>query len=139
MLYGVYYRWSNHGQWSLAEQFRGRQRAEALIVDMIAVAIRRGFNPRLSNLGNLAIVRLDLELPYGEAPKFLTEGEAEHRLGPARQQRETESMELSTVAIVLGKPQVIVLDGQHRSGHLLEYLREPPRLGGDLEPSEPCE
>ena len=82
MVYAVYYQWSSRRKWGLAAQFRSRLRAEELIADMVAGAIRRGFNRRLSNLGELAIMRLDLQVPYGKAPKLLTEAEAKHRLGP---------------------------------------------------------
>ncbi len=67
MVYGVYHRQSYDGRWVLAGQFRSPQRADALIFDMTVAAIRDGFD-----LSMLTIVRIDLQIPYGKAPRSLT-------------------------------------------------------------------
>ncbi len=116
MVYAVYHRQSYDGRWVLTGQFRVPQRAEALIFDMIVAAIRRGLD-----LGMLAIVRIDIQIPYGKAPKSLRM--VASAISPPREHRKGKSMNPSTLGIGLGELLGMVLDGQHRLGRSLSSSR----------------
>ncbi len=53
--HAVYYRWSHDGKWALVRHFRSPERAVALILDMVAAALRRKFD-----LSALEIIKIDL-------------------------------------------------------------------------------